>query len=513
MRHLFKKRILGVEFDFPRLRIAELEPGDPLRLVHFAQIDYEFFSPPELAKLIRNQFRGRRIALTAPLTTAAHHLETFPLEPEELENVIPSEARRVAMLDPEDLLFDYEIVGESRSPEGGPLLEVLIVTASRSEVQKRTAFFREHGFQIDRFTTVPIALLNGFRKETHRWGEEAVLAFHLGHGAVNMLAARNGKLLFCVENSLELSDFPGNEVAHLSLLIGEIKRGFMYFSQRFRGSQVQRIVLSGAGDLRKLTGPLTDAFGVEVQLFDPSGWVDLSRIPEGGDSWEEKEMRSELPTLAAALGAVLHAPPSLQVDLREAGGRRLGVSASKPVLVAALCLLLLLAAATFYLHRTRGQLQEQVETLATQAETIQERLERAYSALETRNQEATEEAALQALRLSGPVLSAVLKSLSLAAPPDLKLTGLQARPAGRRWELTLQGEVLTEDAAAANLQFSRFMDQLLSDPLVRQHAFLKPIETTTLDLPSPPGEASDSTASEERRSLTRLTFDLSLLVG
>lgn len=492
---LFTKKILGVEFDLPKLRVAELQLGKPFKLLQFSELDYSFFGEDELLKVLKTKFRARNVVLTAPLNSAGHQVEHFPLTEQELAKVIPSEARKLSMLEPDDLAFDYQILGQAR--QGTPRqLETLIVTASRGELLERASLFQQGGFKLKKLTTIPVALLNSIRMQGDRWGDETLLGVHVGHRALNILVAEQGRFMFSVEAAVDLKDFAGSEKAYLPRLSSEIKRSLIYFNQRFRGSHIQRILLSGQGNLRELTGPFLDAFGLEVELLEPEGWLDISPLEK-----EVPEARAVLPALAAIVGAVSDAPSSLAIDLSKGlrPGRKGSEAAAAPLrlgkipLAAGALAVSLMGGVYVYFDMSASGVRKNVDGVMSQIQALQQRIAQGRAEMEGRQTAERHAQLFRNAAAAGRILSVMLKSVSVAAPGNMRLTHLEVQPKNTQWEVILQGEVLAEDAAVATLEFGSFMQEIRKNPLVREHAYRKPI-----------GTLSDS---------TKLVFDLSLTVG
>ncbi len=504
---MVSKNVLAVEFDFPKLRIAEIRVGNPLKVLQFKEVDYTVFSEEGLSRFLKQQFKSRNAVVVSSLSSAVHQIESYPLEISEIVRIMPSEARRISMLRDEELVYDYEILEKDWGSAGEIRLGALLVIASRNELQARLSFFETSGLKVKKLTTIITSLLNGIRMQADRWGDDRVLAAHIGHQNINILIAHRGKLLFSVEAALDLKDFAGNEAAFLPRLVSEIKRSFMYFNQQFRSGLPHRIILSGIGNLREVTGPLMQSFGVDVELFEPEGWADYSPL----------RSKEQLPCLAAMLGAVSRSESSLSIDLSK------GVTSAKrsqaqralarKALLAGLCFLMAIGlGGSLYFHTEASRLQEDLARVNTQVASLQAGIDEANSRAEAQNEAQKQSRLLESMVTAGPLLSAALKSLSLAVPAEMKFTALQARPSGSDWELLIQGEVLAENSAIVNMEFALFMEALENNPLIRSRSFRKPIETSTVESARNLDGAGLHVSSVSAPG-ARLSFDLGLVVG
>lgn len=510
----FSKKTLAVEFDFPKLRIAEVQPGNPIKLRQFGELDYSFFGTEELLRILKRKFSARNVVITAPLNSATHQIESFPLEEQELRRIVPAEARKIAMLEADDLVFDYQVIGENRE-QAVRRLEVLIVTASRRELRDRVALFQEGGFNVKAATTIPIALINLFRLQPEQWGDDAFLAVHIGLKATNILVVQRGKLLFSMEAALDLQDFVGNEISYAPRLFAEIKRAFIYFNQRFRGSQIQRIVVSGQGNLRELTGPLIQSFAVEVELLKLEGLLDLSELK--ADEGTE-EIQHRLPSLAAVIGAVCGAPSSLTInlskDLKAAGkpgAAPARLQLGRAPLIAGLLLLVAIGAGYFYFDISASSVRATVDQLAGQVSALRNRIDQARAEVEAGQQQVRRAALLQSMVSAGPLVAATLKSMSLAVGDNTKFTAIQIRPLGPKWEITVQGSVQANNAHIASLEFGYFIQALKLNPLILERSHRKPPETVPAVGAGTNGNLAPTALSETAG--TQLNFDLRLVVG
>ena len=178
-------------------------------------------------------------------------------------------------MEPDDAVIRVALGGTRESPGGGSAREVLVVTASASEIRARLQPIVEAGFSVEGVTTPGLALLSLARR--HRASVPGAVRAYVAVAPFSVACAlvRDGVLVLAREmpwgfqgelGTLYQRPPTADDLARR--LASELRRSFLFFKQGSREDVSQVLLCGTLPDLRSLTAPLIQLLDVEVETLD-----------------------------------------------------------------------------------------------------------------------------------------------------------------------------------------------------------------------------------------------------
>ncbi|HEX8051985.1 MAG TPA: pilus assembly protein PilM [Thermoleophilaceae bacterium] len=195
----------------------------------------------------------------------------------------------------DEVVLDYQIIGEVQSPEGSPRLRVVVVAARESMISRIVEAVRDAGLRPEGIDLNAFALVRTLAVPTDSTEETARVYCHLG-GVTNLAIAIGTTCLFTRPLSAQW-DQDDDQVANT--LAEEIRLSIDFYMAQPEARWVGEIVLSGPGSRREgLADSLSGLIEVPVTVAEPLGRLQTAKLPSDEDPTRH--------TIAAglALGAV-----------------------------------------------------------------------------------------------------------------------------------------------------------------------------------------------------------------
>ena len=498
---------IGLEITSSQIRLVEADVSSwPVRVLNLALID--LFSPHEdnitqqiKGVLERGQFKGRKVNIVLSHPAIIHRLINLPPIPKEEMGVIVGREVKEAKPRPEDMVFDWQVIGEVEE-KGVRKKEVLFVIAPSAEVNQQISLVENSGLRCGILTTVPLALLSSlkFIKD----GEKGAVAFlYLGTERGCLLFAREGKWCFSREFPIDGEGFSEERV------LSEIKRSLHYFKQQFRNEDLERIIIGGEGeeDWQLVKEKLEESLGVRVELFDPHYGLDLSLIKGGVKDWGKV-----LPRLAIILGLVGQYPEDAVINLIPPQVKRRGKELKRRTLAGSLTAMILLGLLAGYGGLSQ-RLKSQVEILQQRRAVLGELQPLLEKATVWGKKRKLCETSLSFInhdqeRKRVPWLE-MFRYFSIIVPDGMVFHSLEAKRIEGGWEVTIRGEIMAFDSFAVQGIFNQFYSRFKSNPIF-SHIELMPMSITRLKEEAE-GAGSDNSAGKKEES--KAAFEIKCQMG
>jgi Tfp pilus assembly PilM family ATPase len=455
--------------------------GHLLRVYDFATEEMPFSSPENSAQLLeglveRKKLRSIPAALTLSGPGVVHRLLDLPPMPHgELDLVVEREMRTIGEAGSEDIVFDWEVVGESGS-RNLKQLRVLVAMASRSQVASAQRLLAQCRLKPALFTTPPVSLLRVLRfLQGEKSGLQTVL--YVGEQQGYLLGVQDGIWSFYREfssRSLEEGTSTLSDEA-----VKEANRVFLYHRHGQGDAKEIAFILCGQEGLEEIRTRLERETGIQGEIVQPGAGLDLSPLEEKKDIFH-----TVFPSFIIPLGLVAASYVPKGINLAPKAVLNLGWSLSRidfsfvrrPVV--GLIVLLAFLGLHPVLLRTERQYQRLLEERVALYSAWVPAIKAAEESEGLRNSEKLLAQSLGTSRIAEVDWVQLFKALSRLSQPDLVLQSMSVQREKERWLITLKGEVVSRDAYTAHVVFNRFYQGLKSSAYLEQLELL-PLNVTT----------------------------------
>jgi type IV pilus assembly protein PilM len=179
----------------------------------------------------------------------------------------------------DEVVLDYQVIGEVQTPEGATRLRVVIVAARESMISRmveavRGAGLRPEGIDLNAFALVRALAVPSDSTETAR------VYCHLG-GVTNLAIAVGTTCLFTRPLSAQWDSQDENVAATLA---EEIRLSIDFYMAQPEARWVGEIVLSGPGSKREgLADELSGLIEVPVSVAEPLGRLQMGKMSPDED--------------------------------------------------------------------------------------------------------------------------------------------------------------------------------------------------------------------------------------
>jgi Tfp pilus assembly PilM family ATPase len=246
--------------------------------------DGEVVDPEALADVLKEIFRTGALPRDVRLGVANQQIVVRQLElprieeDKDLEAAVRFQASEAIAMPLNEVVLDYQRIGDSTDAEGNAKTNVVVVAARESMIERlveavRSAGLRPIGIDLNAFALVR-ALAVGARDDSAR------VYCHLG-AITNLAIAVGGSCLFTRPLATR-ADGDGNVDAFA--LAEEIRLSIDFYLAQPETRPVREIVLSGP---RAATDDVRDqlaaATGLDVLIAEPLGAYDRASLPAGED--------------------------------------------------------------------------------------------------------------------------------------------------------------------------------------------------------------------------------------
>lgn len=331
-RFLKSQNLIGLDVGSHTIKAVQLKKTpEQIQLVSLAFLEV----PPEiqeeadpavrdelLARTLKQLFKESQITAKQVVTAVSgdavivRYVKMPHMPEEELKNVINYEAEQYIPLAIDQMILDFEVLGEVEE-EGAQKLEVLLVAAKADVIEQHMHLLQMAGLSPALIDVDTFALQNAFETNYGRIPDETVSLINVGaklttinileNGVTHLtrdvavagnnftreiqrefdvtfaqaeeLKNREGQVLIESEDILQMEISKkednatriGEAIAPvLNKLVAEIQRSFDYYESTIRKKPISRIVLSGgAARLKNLDKYLAEKFNLKVEVNDP----------------------------------------------------------------------------------------------------------------------------------------------------------------------------------------------------------------------------------------------------
>ncbi|MEW6516943.1 MAG: type IV pilus assembly protein PilM [candidate division FCPU426 bacterium] len=329
---LKSQNLIGLDIGTHTIKAVQLKKTpEQLQLVNLAFLEV----PPEiqeeadpavrdelLARTLKQLFKDNQITAKQVVTAISgdsvivRYVKMPHMPEEELKNVINYEAEQYIPLAIDQMVLDFEILGEVEE-EGAQKLEVLLVAAKEDVIDQHIHLLQMAGLSPSVIDVDTFALQNAFETNYGRIPDETISLINVGaklttinileNGVTHLtrdvavagnnftreiqrefdvtfaqaeeLKNQEGQVLVESEDLLQMEISKKEDNATrigeaispvLNKLVAEIQRSFDYYESTIRKKPISRIVLSGgAARLKNLDKYLAEKFNLKVEINDP----------------------------------------------------------------------------------------------------------------------------------------------------------------------------------------------------------------------------------------------------
>lgn len=493
---------IGVERGPSWVRLVEVLPtGTGFRVSNFALVEHmedaESFASAQVAEVLKSKGFQAKAAVLG-LGGEGVNLRLLPLpklKKSELQVVLEREVTLETGAPPQDVAYDYRVLGEIREGAVAHTL-VLLADAPVAKVELELGFIGNCGLRLEAAIPVPLALAALLRTLDPTRCTSAIV--YLGEKTAHLVVVSRGQFRFHREIALERSSGVGEGGLDADYLGGEVQRSFLYVQQLLRGEErVEGVQLCGVGALPQIAGALSPVLRVPVVPCDLSGLFDLA--PLGGDL---REFQAMAPQLAVPLGLAFAARecPNL-LPKRLVRQRRARVQAVAGA-VAALVLGLLLLFAFVTVSGHNAQARERVAALATELGTLKPRQQELERGRTQRQHYQARSLFLERMRHHALFFAGLLDVLAAKIPETATLQSFEVTRGAEGWQLRVEGEVRAQNLGAALAILDEFQKQIQRQP------FLANLEVKLTEERNP--QEGQSGMGDKSRAGFTITADLTL---
>ena len=453
--------------------------GDPPHVTGFGDEAQVGYRGSELGIWLRRWLpttgtTSERVHVAISDGALAHYLVPMPeMSDRERDLAVGAEVRKRSTVPAGHVLQSHSAVGTVEE-DGVRKQQVLVAVADRGAVQAAVTAVKAAGLEPELVTTVPAALANAAR----------LLPASSAGTAIAYLSARRSYVVVQRGGTIELvrdfalqGDIETVELAEMVEAIAEeLRRSFLYFGQRGRGAKIEQLVLAGPlPHLRDLTGPLMEALGVDVELFDAADRCELEGLGERGANFRQAQ-----PKLAAALGAAAlprERQNLLSRDEAAASDRRLYSIAGAGVAGVLLLGLVAWGLIALLMGTWRGA---RLDELQQEVATLNQQVAEARATEAARAEHRRRRALLEHQAQESGLVGALLQRLGRQVPDEMvferiewfRALGAEGEP---HWTAQVEGLVLGGTRTESQAVFSRFFNLLASDPIVHDVRLVEPL--------------------------------------
>lgn len=326
----FSKSIVGLDIGTSSVKVVQLKlVGNQWQLVSMgmAEIPKDSLEAKNqdsqrsvLIETIKRAFKESGVKTKKVVTSLSgdsviiRYVKLPFMTPEELRGAIPREAEQYIPLNIDQVVLDFQILGETQE-DGQRKLDVLLVAAKVDVVDQHLLLLKSAGLTPMVIDIDAFAIQNAYEINRLEPSEETVALINIGASltSINILEGNNTRftrdipvagndftkeiqkefnLKFSEAEelkkshgaiSMEEDDFSLSTVSHkddrvlrmsdvmtpvLNKLLGEIRRSFDYYETQARKKTVERVILlGGSARLKNINRFLANKLGIPVEHF------------------------------------------------------------------------------------------------------------------------------------------------------------------------------------------------------------------------------------------------------
>ncbi len=328
--------------------------------------------------------------------------------PEKVAEIAGFEAQQNVPFPIDEVIWDYQLVADSKG--AADQIELVLVAAKADALEELHEAIVDAGFRPRQVDAAPMALYNAFRY-THGVRSECVLLVDIGSRNTNLIFIEGGRIFArsvpfggskvtealakefsesfaAAENRKKSGCYIGlggayaedrnPEIAKaakvtrnaMTRLHSEIVRNVNSYRAQQGGAAPSRLVLCGGGaNLGYTREFFAEKFGQPIEFFNPLQNVAITATVNAELASREAHLLGEVTGLA--LRAVTHCPMELNLPPASLVAARRGARRQGPLVLAAICFLLTLAAWWLLLQRSGTVKEAALEPLTARVTQMQ----------------------------------------------------------------------------------------------------------------------------------------------
>lgn len=281
---------VGLDIDSAFLAAAETADGSLIQAVSTELApgivrDGEVVDAAALSEALKRFFRDNRLPKRVRIGVSnqqivVRYLEIPKLEdPKALDAAIRFQAAEAIAMPLDEATLDHQVVGETLSPEGKPMLRVVVVAARTAMIEEflsavRGAGLKPAGIDLNAFALVRALATRSAPEEGAR------VLCHLG-GTTNLAIALANTCLFTRPLATGPQESNGDLEASLA---EEIRVSIDFYATQPDAPLVESVRLTGPGARRDgLVDALSAMVGLPVDVAEPLGGLEDGAISPGED--------------------------------------------------------------------------------------------------------------------------------------------------------------------------------------------------------------------------------------
>jgi len=249
-----------------------------------------------------NKFSKSPIATALPETLAYTSIISMPfLSDAELASSIHWEAEQHIPVPLEEVQLEYEVLYKPKKGSVGEKMQVLLVAAKKSVVERLTSLFAEADLELVNLETSLLACFRGVTASIP--SDQGVALLNMGALSSDIIMIDKGRpvityavqaggamLTRAIQQSLSMSGQQAEEYKRaygfdssqlegkvsmamepvMHIMVGEIRKALHYYQSSQNNSNIRTLILTGGTSfLPGLTGYLSQALTVEVVVANP----------------------------------------------------------------------------------------------------------------------------------------------------------------------------------------------------------------------------------------------------
>ncbi len=313
LRDLFTRQdsITVIEIGPNWLKSAQVERGSKgPRIIQMRARELLSSSDGEISQAIKNLFEDLRLNPNHLITSipresvTIRYLSLPSTKETELREMVGFQASRQVPFNPEDLVFDYKVIG---SPHEG-YSWVMLVVAQREKVERCLKLLQDAGLEPERIGLSSEALFDfylAYKASQDQATEGCIALIDVDLSSTSLELIDEGKLLYTRSIPLGIHHLlQGRRSEPLHELLKEIGLSLRAYQKEKRGERPEKLVLSKSPPLPQLKRELKKEIGLPVEVIDPFKGI------EGVTPIDWSQEISPLSVLGLAVGH-----PGISMDL------------------------------------------------------------------------------------------------------------------------------------------------------------------------------------------------------
>lgn len=369
-----QKSAVGLEIGTFSIRVAEISSTNiPPSLLHFAEyrlpkgavVDGEISETDEVAETLKQIWSKEKFGSTNVVLGVANpkvlvrQIELPYMDDAVLKGAINFQAQEYIPIPPEDLILDYQVVGEYTGEDGQKMMEVLLVGAHKEMIKKFCNAVEMAGLTVDIVYLASLALVRSLYSDEiydetpqagavnedgveHEPKDSSIVLVNISADITNIVVVEKGVPRFARIMAFGGNDFTDGIMSAMNITFDEAeerkrevglrvldesalnddsaritseiirKESFKfadelrrsieyYFGQELSNLNIRKLIISGGGsEMVSLTEFLSTSLKIKVEKGNPFQRLQISNTLK-----EKNEIEKHEPALSIVIGLAL----------------------------------------------------------------------------------------------------------------------------------------------------------------------------------------------------------------